>query len=60
MLTRTSKIICDSCGKFIALHDLVTGKAWHVMTRPDAYGSEETFESECRRCAALTAHKETP
>ena len=56
MLTRTNRIVCDACGRFVSYQDLVAGTARHVMTNPDAYGCKETFESLCARCKA----KETP
>lgn len=55
MLTRTYKIACDECGKFISFADLAAGTASHHMTNPDAYGFEETYESECARCKAKSA-----
>lgn len=52
MLTRTNKIVCDDCGKFVSYDDLAKGSASHHMINPDAYGFEETFESQCSRCMA--------
>lgn len=50
MLTKTNKIVCDECGRFISYVDLAAGRARHVMDTPDAYGYAETFESQCARC----------
>lgn len=49
-MTRNDNIKCDECGKFIALQDLVDGKALHQCVAPDSEFSDETFESLCARC----------
>lgn len=49
-LTRTSKIICDTCGRFVNYEDLANGEATHFLVEPDSDRSRERFESECARC----------
>lgn len=49
-MTRTDKIKCDECGKFIATQDLIDGKAIHACVSPDSEFSDERFESFCARC----------
>lgn len=50
MLTKTDKIKCDNCGKFISFDDLMDGKARHTMVLPSSEYSDETFESTCQNC----------
>jgi len=50
MLTKTDKIKCDWCGKFIPNKDLKSGKAYNIMITPDSAVSSETYESKCRDC----------
>lgn len=50
MLTRKGHIKCDECGRMIGYDDLAKGLASHRFVNPDAYGCEETYESQCRRC----------
>jgi hypothetical protein len=49
-MTRDDKIKCDECGQFIALLDIVDGKAAHNCVLPDSEFSCETFESICAKC----------
>lgn len=58
MLTRTNEIACDDCGKFISYQDLANGKATHRMTIQNAYGTEETWKSQCPHCKSLANGQE--
>jgi hypothetical protein len=49
MLTRTGRIKCDVCGKFIAYEDLAEGSALNIMTLPESIFTRETFKSLCPR-----------
>ena len=50
MLTKTNRIKCDTCGKFIPYKDIVLGKAYNVLVYPGSDMTEETHSSECRKC----------
>jgi hypothetical protein len=40
---------CDTCGKFVPLKEFLEGGgASHTLVIPDAYGSEETWETLCK------------
>lgn len=49
-MTRDDKIKCDECGRFIAVQDMINGKALHNCVLPDSEFSVETFESLCAKC----------
>ena len=50
MLTKTDRIKCDTCGKFISYKDIELGKAYNVLVYPDSDMTMETYSSECRKC----------
>jgi len=50
MITKTNKVKCDICGKFISYKDLEKGRAYHVLLIPDNHFSGEICSSECRKC----------
>ena len=50
MLTKTNRIKCDTCGKFISYKDIELGKAYNVLVYPGLDMTEETYSSECRKC----------
>jgi hypothetical protein len=58
-LIRNDRIVCDGCGKFIAMQDLFDGKANHHFVLPDSEFSDETFESLCSACMPSPSPKET-
>ncbi len=39
---------CDQCGRFIALADIIDGRATHWMITPESDVSSETWETLCR------------
>lgn len=47
MITRTGRIKCDICGKFIAFEDLAEGAALNIMTLPESLFTRETYRSLC-------------
>lgn len=49
MLTKTNKIKCDFCGRFISYDDLRNGEAHHVFT-PDSHFTVESMELFCKKC----------
>lgn len=55
--TRNDKIVCDGCGKFIAMQDLIDDKATHHCILDDTEFSKETFESFCPKCEAAPIHR---
>lgn len=56
MITKSNRIACDGCRRFISMKSLESGKASHNLITPDSEFTKETFESICERCA--TKHKE--
>lgn len=50
MLTKTNKIICDACGKFVSIKDIAERKAKHFMVDPESDMTRERFESICKKC----------
>lgn len=52
--TKNEKIVCDGCGKFISMLDLVDDKATHHFVLPDSEFSKETFESFCPKCVPVS------
>lgn len=57
MLTRTNKIICDNCGKFISYEHLMSSEAKHSLVTPDSDLTKETWESLCPKCFKLDNQK---
>jgi hypothetical protein len=51
--TRNDRIVCDGCGKFISMQDLMDDKATHHCVLDDTEFSKETFESFCPKCVAI-------
>ena len=51
-ITRNDQIRCDECGKFIAIEELIEGRASHHLLTPDSDWSKEEFESLCAVCNA--------
>lgn len=51
-MTRNDKIVCDACGKFISMQDLMDDKATHHCMLDDTEFSKETFESFCPKCVS--------
>jgi hypothetical protein len=50
MKTKSNRIACDVCRKFISLKSLEAGRATHVLLTPDSEFTKETFESICEKC----------
>lgn len=50
MITRTNKIKCNDCGRFIGFKDLADGTARSILYEPDSDRSRETFYSQCGQC----------
>lgn len=48
--TRNDKIVCDNCSRFIAVQDLIDGRATHHCVLDDTEFSKETFASLCPKC----------
>lgn len=57
MITKTNKIKCDVCGRFVNYEALANGYASHRLLTPDAEGTEETYESFCERCLQIELDK---
>lgn len=57
MLTKTNKIKCDTCGKFIGYSEIASYNAMHHLVTPDAEGTKETFESTCKQCLQIELDK---
>jgi hypothetical protein len=50
VLNKNDRIVCDDCGKFISIEDLIADIAIHRFVLPDSEFSKETYESICAKC----------
>lgn len=49
-ITRSNKIKCDGCGKWVKYEDIAKNKAVNKLVYPDSDLTRETWESLCARC----------
>jgi len=50
MITKTNRIKCDYCGRFIKYADLVDNTAFNIMITPESDISFEEYKSICKSC----------